>query len=299
MTRDAQLVTARRLATASALVGLLSTAALVADHVLALHRAPGERDRVLALEQDVKADAQAAAALHEERKQQTEASRGRHARGRALAWALLAAGALCVGSGKWYLTLRPRRLPSLDELVAARFPASAPGRRATPAESASLEGVVVPASDVAFVDELLERFGRGREAAIPILQAVQGRYRYLPDAVLREVCQRTEITPAQLAGSSSFYARFRRSPVGRHVVRVCHGTACHVAGADQISEELRRHLGIPEGADTDPQRRFTLDAVACVGCCSLAPVMMIEDETAGRLTPTSARQALDTVAARP
>ena len=77
------------------------------------------------------------------------------------------------------------------------------------------------------------------------------------------------------------------------MVRVCHGTACHVAGADQITRELRRHLEIPAGEDTDPRRLFTIDKVACVGCCSLAPVMMIEEETAGRLTPATARQVLD------
>ena len=110
---------------------------------------------------------------------------------------------------------------------------------------------------------------------------------------LARVCERTEITPAQIAGTSSFYAQFRRSPVGRYVVRVCHGTACHVAGAEQITSELRRHLEIPPGEDTDPRRRFTLDPVACLGCCSLAPVMMIEDETVGRLSPARARQALD------
>jgi NADH:ubiquinone oxidoreductase subunit E len=152
--------------------------------------------------------------------------------------------------------------------------------------------------DLSFVDALVARLGRSREAAIPILQALQDHYRYLPDEALRHVCARTEITPAQIAGTSSFYAQFRRSPVGRHVVRVCHGTACHVAGAEQISQELRRHLGIPQGADTDPRRLFTLDAVACVGCCSLAPVMVVEDETAGRLTPAKARQAIDAVAAR-
>ena len=79
------------------------------------------------------------------------------------------------------------------------------------------------------------------------------------------------------------------------MVRVCHGTACHVAGAEQITQELRRHLGIAPDADTDSRRLFTLDVVACLGCCSLAPVMMIEEETAGRLTPASARQALDAV----
>ena len=147
-------------------------------------------------------------------------------------------------------------------------------------------------------DGLVRRFGRDKEAAIPILQAIQTHYRYLPDEALRHVCEQTEITPAQIAGTSSFYSQFRRSPVGRHVVRVCHGTACHVAGAEQITEELRRHLDIPAGEDTDDQRLFTLDKVACVGCCSLAPVMMIEEETAGGSTPATARQALDAVAKR-
>lgn len=288
-----------RVGVASALGAFACVFVLVADHVAAVRRAPGEKSRVLGLEQGVKTDAKVAAALHDERKQQTDSSRGRDARGRVLAWLLLACGVLFVGSGKWYLSQRPPRLPSLDELVAVRFPALAAGRGAPPrpAARASAEGAAA-GSDLAFVDELVERFGRGREAAIPILQAIQTHYRYLPDEALRRVCERTEITPAQIAGSSSFYAQFRRSPVGRHVVRVCHGTACHVAGAEQISQELRRHLGIAPDADTDPRRLFTLDAVACVGCCSLAPVMVIEEETAGRLTPASARQAIDAVAAR-
>lgn len=298
MTGGEQLNVARRVGMASALVAFACACALLADHVAAVGRAPGEKSRVLELEQNVKTDAKVAATLHEERKQQTDASRGRDARGRALAWTLLASGVLLVGSGKWYLSLRPQPLPSLDELVAVRFPALAPRRGAPsrPAAPASAEGAAA-GSDLTFVDELVARFGRSREAAIPILQAIQSHYRYLPDEVLRRVCERTDITPAQIAGSSSFYAQFRRSPVGRHVVRVCHGTACHVAGAEQISQELRRHLGIAPDADTDPRRLFTLDAVACVGCCSLAPVMVIEEETAGRLTPASAGQAIDAVAA--
>lgn len=298
MTSEGQLRIARRVALASALGALLCTGALVVDHAVAVGRASGEQGRVQALEQSVKTKPNQAAALHEERKRQTDASRRREARGRALAWVLVAAGGAFVASGKWYLGLRPPLVPSLDELVAVRFPASSGGRlaaapRAEPPAADPAAGI-----DLAFVDGLVERFGRGREAAIPMLQAIQSRYRYLPDEALRRVCERTEITPAQIAGSSSFYARFRRSPVGRRVVRVCHGTACHVAGAEQISQELRRHLGIPKDADTDARRDFTLDAVACIGCCSLAPVMMIEDETAGRLTPASARQAIDAVAAR-
>jgi NADH:ubiquinone oxidoreductase subunit E len=206
------------------------------------------------------------------------------------------------------VSLQPESRPSLEELVAVRFgTAVAGGRQEAQKTGAQKQGAqerhtsaarreeATEAGGFGFIDELVTRFGRGREAAIPILQAIQAHYRYLPDEALRRVCELTEITPAQLAGTSSFYSQFRRSPVGRHVVRVCHGTACHVAGADQITEELRRHLEIPPGADTDPERRFTVDKVACVGCCSLAPVMMIGEETAGRLTPATARQALDAV----
>ncbi|HEX9185902.1 MAG TPA: NAD(P)H-dependent oxidoreductase subunit E [Vicinamibacteria bacterium] len=295
MTREAQLAVSRRLGVASAVVALVAVAGLAADHAAALWRGPDEKGRVQALEEAVKEDAGTATALHGERKQQTDRSLGRDRRGRALAWVLLASAGLLVASARWRQSLRPEALPSLEELVAVRFAPARPARgRSTPggAGGASEETGI----DLSFVDGLVERLGRGPEAAIPILQAIQEHYRYLPDEALRRVCDLTEITPAQLAGTSSFYARFRRSPVGRHVVKVCHGTACHVAGADQVHEELRRHLGIPPGADTDPRRLFTLDSVACLGCCSLAPVLMVGDETAGRLTPATARQALDAVA---
>jgi len=298
MTSGEQLKVARRVAVASALVALACVGVLLADHVVAVRRAPADESRVQGLEQGVKTDAAIAATLHDERKQQTARSRGRDGRGRVLAWLLLVSGGLVVGSGQWYLSHRSPPLPSLDALVAARFPASRKERAATKTKATASAADAESGIDLSFVDELVERVGRSREAAIPILQAIQAHYRYLPDEALRRVCERTEITPAQIAGSSSFYARFRRSPVGRHVVRVCHGTACHVAGAEQITEELRRHLGIPPDADTDPRRLFTLDAVACIGCCSLAPVMMIEEETAGRLTPAGARQVIDAVAGR-
>jgi NADH:ubiquinone oxidoreductase subunit E len=137
------------------------------------------------------------------------------------------------------------------------------------------------------------QLGRGKEAAIPLLQAIQKHYRYLPDEALHRLCEITPITKAEIVGTSSFYGQFRRSPVGKYVVRVCHGTACHVAGARQISDELRRYLQIPEGADTDADRMFTLEEVACLGCCSLAPVLMIDEHTAGRLTPSTAPAALE------
>jgi len=268
---------------------------LVGEYVLTLTAEPGNKRAVDEYVTQVKTDSEAAQLLHDERDRQTAVSLARQTRGKIAAWVLLVAGSLFVVSGKWYMSMRPQPLPSLDQLVAERF-APPPSKAGNKVASRSTEDATDEEGvDLSFVDGLFEEFGAGREAAIPILQAIQTHYRYLPDEALARVCERTEITAAQIAGTSSFYAQFRRSPVGRHVVRVCHGTACHVAGAEQITQELRRHLDIAPDADTDPQRKFTVDAVACLGCCSLAPVMMIEEDTVGRLTPASARQALDAV----
>jgi len=286
MDRDRQQKIAFRLGGLSALVVLALTAVLLVDHVAGVAGAPSETSRVEELRERVRTDAGVAEELHAERERQTGVSISRKERNRIIAWVLLVAGGIFVACGKWYMSLRPQPLPVLDALVAERLGLATltmKGRqKPSPAES-----------DVqSFVDALVARIGRNRAAAVPLLQAIQDHFRYLPDEALQRVCERTDVTPAQIAGTSSFYAQFRRSPVGRHVVRVCHGTACHVAGAEQITRELRRHLEIAPGADTDARRRFTIDAVACVGCCSLAPVMMVEGETAGRLTPASARQAL-------
>jgi NADH:ubiquinone oxidoreductase subunit E len=274
----------------SAVVVLVCAGVLIADHAVALGRAPEDKTRVDELVAGVKSDAAVAEPLHAERDRQTLDSIDRKDRNRALAWVLLLAGGVFVAGGKWAMSLRPQRTPSLDDLVSERFATPpSPGREPGPEHEARDDDRI----DLKFVDDLVEKLGRGREAAVPILQAIQTHYRYLPDEALQRICELTEITPAQVAGTSTFYAQFRRSPVGRYVVRVCHGTACHVAGAGHITQELRRHLAIAPGEDTDPDRLFTLDSVACLGCCSLAPVMMIEDETAGHLTPASARQVLD------
>jgi NADH:ubiquinone oxidoreductase subunit E len=287
-----------RLGVASAIVCLVCILLLIGDHIVTVGRAPADKSRVEALEAGVKTDAGVAETLHTEREQQTNVSLARKTRRRVLAWVLLVAGGVFVASGKRFISLQPQPLPSLDELVAVRFAPAAPvgGKppKALPVVTPAGESTI----DLSFVDDLVARVGRSQEVAIPILQAIQSHYRYLPDEALARVCELTEITPSQIAGTSSFYAQFRRSPVGRYVVRLCHGTACHVAGVEQINQELRRHLQIPPGEDTDPRRLFTIDPVACLGCCSLAPVMMIDEETAGHLTPAGARQALDAVASR-
>ena len=138
--------------------------------------------------------------------------------------------------------------------------------------------------DLRYVDEAVDRLGRAPDAVIPILQALQDHYGYLPEEALRRVCAATQITPAAIGGVSTFYDMFRHEPSGKHIVHVCHGTACHVGGAERVEDALRRHLHIPEGSDTDAARRFTIERVACLGCCTLAPVVRIEEETIGYAT---------------
>ena len=146
------------------------------------------------------------------------------------------------------------------------------------------------AVDLKYVDETVARLGRAPDAVIPILQALQDYYGYLPEEGLRRVCEGTQITPASIAGVSSFYDMFRHKPVGRHLVRVCHGTACHVTGAERVEEALRRQLRIEPGKDTDANELFTIEQVACLGCCTLAPVVRIGETTSGHVTSERAPQ---------
>jgi len=139
------------------------------------------------------------------------------------------------------------------------------------------------------VDEVVAARGAAPGALIPILQEVQARVGYLPPEVLELIGEAARVPAAQVLGVASFYSQFRLEPVGKYVIKVCHGTACHVQGATAVTEALCDELGVKSGGTT-ADGRFTLSSVACLGCCSLAPVMMIEDNTYGRLTPEQARK---------
>lgn len=145
---------------------------------------------------------------------------------------------------------------------------------------------------VEFVDRLVEQNGAGQEQLIPLLQAVQREFRYLPEAALRRVAERTRASAADVAGVASFYSQFRLRPVGKHLISVCHGTACHVKGARLIDDALHRLLRIPAGDDTDPEGLFTVQDVACLGCCTLAPVMQIDGVSYGHLTPNNVERSV-------
>lgn len=126
---------------------------------------------------------------------------------------------------------------------------------------------------------------------IPLLQQAQNEDGYLRRDRLLAIGQATGIPLTQIYGVATFYAQFRLKPVGRHVVRVCHGTACHVAGANDLSSAVEKHLGVENGGTT-ADRLFTVETVACLGCCSLAPVVMVDKATHGNLSPSSAVKVL-------
>jgi NADH-quinone oxidoreductase subunit F len=142
------------------------------------------------------------------------------------------------------------------------------------------------------VDDLVSSIGRRREHVVPILKAIQAKYRYLPQEALRRVCEITEITPSEIEGVATFYPRFRFTPAGRHAIRVCVGTACFVKGAEQIYDAFRQTLEVPEDSDTDGDGLFTVEKVACLGCCMLAPAVQIGDVIYGHLTRQKIPQVL-------
>lgn len=149
------------------------------------------------------------------------------------------------------------------------------------------------------IDSLIESIGRRPQDLIALLQGIQTKFRYLPDDGLLYLAAQTGIPAADIEGVAGFYAQFRRKAVGKNILQVCHGTACHVKGAERIEDALRRHLNIEEGEETDPTGEFTIERVACIGCCSLAPVFRVGESTFGHLTSESAGRTLESYRTNP
>lgn len=139
--------------------------------------------------------------------------------------------------------------------------------------------------------EIVGALGSEPESAIPLLQEIQRRHSYLPEDLVEAVAEESGIPSSRLFGVATFYSQFRFTPRGKHLIRLCRGTACHVAGAETLSSSISDALGIQEG-ETSEDRLFTLESVACLGCCSLAPVVMIDDEIYGKLSPRKIRDIL-------
>lgn len=138
---------------------------------------------------------------------------------------------------------------------------------------------------------ILEDLPKTRESVIPALQRVQKSRGYLPEDGLEFISDLTQTPLAKVYGIATFYSQFYLEPQGEHTVKVCQGTACHIKGANEIYEALLGELGIAPGEVT-PDGKFTLTTVRCLGACSLAPVMMVDEEIHGNLTPDKARNIL-------
>jgi len=126
---------------------------------------------------------------------------------------------------------------------------------------------------------------------IPLLQRAQETDGYITRERIAEIHSQCGIPVAQIYGVATFYAQFRLSPVGKNLIKVCHGTACHVSGANAITEAIEKQLGICTG-ETTPDKLFTIETVSCLGCCSLAPVIMINNDTHGNLTEKEVKKVL-------
>ncbi|MDI6878964.1 MAG: NADH-quinone oxidoreductase subunit NuoE [Desulfitobacteriaceae bacterium] len=141
------------------------------------------------------------------------------------------------------------------------------------------------------LDAVIAQYVREKGALIPVLQKAQEIYGYLPTEVLKRVGRGLRIPLSKIYGVVTFYAQFRLMPMGRNVLRVCLGTACHVRGGAKVLETIEQELGVKDGGTTEDQR-FTLEIVACIGACGLAPTMMINDEVHGRLTAENVTEIL-------
>ena len=152
--------------------------------------------------------------------------------------------------------------------------------------------------DFTLLAPTLEKYAKVPGSLITILQQAQEIYGYLSEDAMMYISEKTGILPARIYGVATFYAQFRLTPVGKYLIMLCKGTACHVNGADRVEEAVVEYLGIHDGETTE-DGMFTLNNVACLGCCSLAPVMMVKsvdgEETYGNLTKESVVKILDEI----
>ncbi|HUT67181.1 MAG TPA: NADH-quinone oxidoreductase subunit NuoE [Dehalococcoidales bacterium] len=139
--------------------------------------------------------------------------------------------------------------------------------------------------------EIFSRYRGDKQELIPILQETQEGFRYLPAAAMREIARFLRIPESSIYGVSTFYAQFKLTPLGKRVVRVCRGTACHVRGSGKVLSEIEKQLGIRAG-ETTVDMEYTLETVACIGACALAPTMTIDKETYGKMTPKKVLEVL-------
>ena len=143
------------------------------------------------------------------------------------------------------------------------------------------------------LETIFSNYEGKRENVISILQKVQEEYTYLPDELMAEIAKYTRVPPSDIYGVATFYAQFRFTPTGENIITVCRGTACHVRGAPRIFDEITDQLGL-DGEGTTVDQKYTVETVACVGCCALAPVMTINEEVHGDMTKQKVKKLIGT-----
>jgi NADH-quinone oxidoreductase subunit E len=144
---------------------------------------------------------------------------------------------------------------------------------------------------LAVIDAIVYKHNVHPGAMIAILQEIQDTYGYVPQPAILRISEDTGVPASDIFGIVTFYAQFRLEPQGKHLIKVCHGTACHLNGAEKIADSVCKCVGAKEG-ETSVDGNFTVEKVACLGCCSLAPTIMIDNETFGRLTPDNVRKVI-------
>ena len=145
--------------------------------------------------------------------------------------------------------------------------------------------------DLSLLSPVLEEYADVKGSLITILQSTQDIYGYLPKEAIELISERTEIAASEIMGVGTFYTQFRFAPVGKYLIMLCQGTACHVNSSELILQTIKDELGIEDG-ETTSDGLFSLKCVACLGCCSLSPVMMINEDTYGSLTPDKTKKIL-------
>lgn len=143
------------------------------------------------------------------------------------------------------------------------------------------------------VDTIIDRIGTSRQIIIPLLQALQEEFSYLPSEAVERIYEKTDIDRAQLISVSTFYSQFRHIPYGKHLIKVCTGTACHVKGAGNVYDSFRRELKMENDSITTSDQLFSIEKIACLGCCTLAPVVQIGEKIYGHVLPGKVNEIID------
>jgi NADH-quinone oxidoreductase subunit E len=147
-------------------------------------------------------------------------------------------------------------------------------------------------SSLADIDSIISKHNMRQGNIMPILQEIQSSYGYIPSVAVHRISENLNVSVSEIYGVATFYSQFKLRPVAKNVVKVCHGTACHLNGAERVSSAITKATGAKEG-ENSPDGLFTVEKVACLGCCSLAPCVMVNEEVHGRLNADEINKVID------